>query len=290
MNPIGCHALVWVGGWSPDECRRAIASTRDAGFDLIEIPLLDPSRVDVGVTSRALAESTIGARCSLGLSWATDISSTDVDAVARGEALLGDAVSVARDLGSPYLCGVLYSALGKYTEMPTDVGRANAVAVLGRIARKAAGAGLHLGLEVVNRYESNLVNTCEQALALIDDIGEPNVTVHLDSYHMNIEELDLRQPVLLAGDRLGYVHIGESNRGYLGAGTVDFGQLFGALAEVGYGGTITFESFSSAVVDPDLSRTLGIWRNTWSDGADLARQARRFIDDRMREAGMTGPQ
>lgn len=286
MNPVGCHALVWAGGWSPDDCRRAVNSTRDAGFDLIEIPLLDPRSVDVAMTARVLAEAGIGARCSLGLSWATDISSTDDDAVARGEALLSDAVSAARDLGSPALCGVLYSALGKYPDLPTERGRANVVAVLGRVARKAAQAGISLGLEVVNRYETNVINTCEQALALLDAIGEPNVRVHLDTYHMNIEERDFRTPVLLAADRLGYVHIGESNRGYLGDGTVDFATFFAALGEIGYAGTITFESFSSAVVSPELSRTLGIWRDTWTDGADLAAKARVFIADRMTEAGM----
>lgn len=286
MNPVGCHALVWAGGWSPDECRRAVFSTRDAGFDLIEIPLLDPRSVDVAMTSRALTDAGIGARCSLGLSAATDISSTDDAAVAAGEALLMDAVSATRDLGSPYLCGVLYSALGKYLEMPTERGRANVVAVLGRVARKAAQAGVSLGLEIVNRYETNVINTCEQALLLLDEIGEPNVRIHLDTYHMNIEERDFRTPVLLAGDRLGYVHIGESNRGYLGEGTVDFDTFFNALGEIGYAGTITFESFSSAVVAPELSRILGIWRNTWTDGADLAAKARAFIAAGMAAAGM----
>jgi D-psicose/D-tagatose/L-ribulose 3-epimerase len=255
----------------------AAMSSRDAGFDLIEIPVLDPSSIDVTATTAALRDAGIGARCSLGLSWSTDISSADDSVVARGEALLSDALSVARDVGSPYLGGVIYSALGKYQEMPTERGRSNAVGALRRLAEKARASGISLGLEVVNRYESNLLNTAEQALALIDDIGMANVVVHLDTYHMNIEESDFRTPVIRCGSRLGYVHIGESYRGYLGTGTVDFPQLFGALAEIGYEGTITFESFSSSVVAPDLSRTLAIWRNTWSDSADLARQARAFI-------------
>jgi D-psicose/D-tagatose/L-ribulose 3-epimerase len=94
---------------------------------------------------------------------------------------------------------------------------------------------------------------------------------------MNIEEVDFRQPVLDAGAHLGYVHIGENFRGYLGAGHIDFGQLFGALRDVGYTGAVTFESFSSAVLEPNVSNTLGIWRNVWSDSADLARSARQYI-------------
>ncbi len=279
MNPIGIHALVWVGAWSPGECEQAIASSREAGFDLIEFPVFDPGSLDVAAISRALRAHQLGVRCSLGLARDTDISSADPDVVARGARLLGDAVSVARDLGSPYVGGVIYSALTKYMEMPTARGREHAIGVLRRLAEQAAASDITLGLEVVNRYETNLLNTAEQALRFIDEIGAPNVVVHLDTYHMNIEETDFRSPVLACGERLGYVHLGENFRGYLGTGTVDFTQLFAALAEVGYGGTITFESFSSVVVDPGLSRTLGIWRNVWSDGADLARQARRFIAD-----------
>jgi D-psicose/D-tagatose/L-ribulose 3-epimerase len=83
--------------------------------------------------------------------------------------------------------------------------------------------------------------------------------------------------VLEAGTNLGYVHIGESHRGYLGSGTVDFDSFFRALAVIGYDGPVVFESFSSAVVHPDLSNMLGIWRNLWTDGADLAAHANTFI-------------
>jgi D-psicose/D-tagatose/L-ribulose 3-epimerase len=101
---------------------------------------------------------------------------------------------------------------------------------------------------------------------------------------MNIEEKDLATPVIELGDRLGYVHIGENDRGYLGSGHIDFPAFFGALAKIDYRGPITFESFSSAVVAPGLSVDLAIWRNLWEDGADLARQAFRYIHDGVRDA------
>jgi D-psicose/D-tagatose/L-ribulose 3-epimerase len=287
MNRIGVHALVWVGGWSPAECELAVANTRDAGYDLIEFPVFDPLALDVSAITRSLAAHDLDVTCSLGLSRETDISSADPEVAARGERLLDDVLSVSRDLGSHFVGGVIYSALTKYMDMPTERGRQHAIGALRRLAEKAAASDITLGLEIVNRYETNLLNTAAQAMALIDEIGAANVVVHLDTYHMNIEETDFRSPVLTAGGRLGYVHIGESFRGYLGTGTVDFPQLFGALAEVGYEGTITFESFSSAVVDPGLSRTLGIWRDVWTDGMDLARAARRFIGEQIAQAAMT---
>ena len=77
---------------------------------------------------------------------------------------------------------------------------------------------------------------------------------------------------------MGYFHVGESHRGYLGTGTIDFRTIFRSLADIGYTGTITFESFSSAVVDPNLSNVLAVWRNLWSDGEDLARHAKDFME------------
>ncbi len=277
MNPVGVHALVWAGGWSPAEARHAVASTAQAGFDLIEIPALDPACIDPGLTRDLLAEHGLRAACSLGLGFDTDVSSDDPDTVRRGRELLASAVKLTAGIGADYLGGVLYSALGKYGAPATAAGRRNAVESLRRLAAQAAALDVTLGLEVVNRYESNLINTAEQALTLIDEIGADNIVVHLDTYHMNIEEAGFAAPVALCGERLGYVHAGESNRGYLGTGTVDFAEFFAALHATGYTGTVTFESFSSAVVHPTLSNTLAVWRNLWQDGADLARHARTFI-------------
>jgi D-psicose/D-tagatose/L-ribulose 3-epimerase len=134
----------------------------------------------------------------------------------------------------------------------------------------------------VNRYESNLFNTVAGALAFLDELGDPRIKLHVDTYHMNIEESDLFSPVLAAGDRLGYVHIGESHRGYLGSGTVDFDAFFHSLDLIGYDGPITFESFSTAVVDETLSRSLALWRNLWDDSDDLGAHACTFIRNKIR--------
>lgn len=277
-NKFGLHALVWVGGWSEAESERAIAGTAALGYDLIEIPLLDPARVDTTRTQAQLARHGLAAACSLGLSFDTDISSEDADAVARGEALLNDALAVTRDLGGDYMGGVIYSALGKYDRPPTAAGRANCVAVLRRLAEKAKASGITLGLEPVNRYESNLLNTARQASDFIAEMEVDNIVVHLDVYHMNIEDGNLAKAVRDCGARVGYVHVGESHRGYLGTGTIDFPAFFRALYEISYAGPIVFESFSSAVVDPKLSTALAVWRNLWSDSRDLAEKAKKFMD------------
>jgi D-psicose/D-tagatose/L-ribulose 3-epimerase len=280
-NLLGVHALVWVGGWSKDQCREAIKNSAEAGYGLIEIPALDPKSIDVEHTKATLKEFGLKGACSLGLSFDADINNDDSEIAKRGEARLMDALNVVEQLGGDYLGGVIFSALGKYKFPPTKKARDNAVAALKRLAIAAQAKGITLGLEPVNRYESNLLNTGSQALEMIKDIGEPNVVVHLDIYHMNIEEQDLVSPVLEAGNKLGYVHIGASHRGPLGTGNIDFDSFFGALAKIGYKGTITFESFSSTVVAPDLSSALGIWRNLWTDNKSMAKSAREYIENKI---------
>ena len=282
MNTLGVHAFVWVGGWSHADCDRAISKTVEAGFDLLEITAMDPAASVIDYTRRALDRSGLKSSVSLGLSPETDINSEDRATVAAGHRMLTTALDVVEGIGSRYLCGVIYSALTKYSTPTTPAARANSAAVIKEIAQDAARREISLGLEFVNRYETNLINTVSETLAFMDEIDEPNVFVHADTYHMNIEETDFRSPILLCSDRLGYVHIGESNRGYLGAGTIDFDSFFGALLDVGYSGPVTFESFSSAVVGPQLSNALGVWRDLWSDSMDLAVNAREFMSTRMR--------
>lgn len=280
MNPLGVHALVWVGDWSEPSARLAIESTRETGFDLIEIPLLDPWGVDAAMTRRLLDDNGLQATCSLGLGSDTDVSSEDERVVAKGRDLLAAAVEAAHGFGATHMCGVLYSMMGKYGAPISDTSRRHAAESMAWLHERTTEAGIDLSLEVVNRYETNVANTAAEMLAFIDAAGA-DIGVHLDSYHMNIEENGLTEPVEQCGDRFRYLHIGESHRGYLGTGNVDFDQLFAAVRASGFSGPVTFESFSSAVVNADLTPMLALWRNLWTDGRDLATHARAFMAERL---------
>lgn len=276
----GGHALVWSGDWTPEGARKAISGAARAGYDYIEIALLDPWKVDVALTKDLLQEFNLRAHASLGLSASTDVTRIDAAIVAKGDELLCKATDVLHAIGGKELCGVIYCALGKYPGPASKRNRANSVSAMQRLADYAADKGININLEVVNRYETNIMNTGIEGLAFLDQVDRPNAYLHLDTYHMNIEEDGMEQSVLAAKDRLGYVHIGESHRGYLGTGNVDFDKFFGALKQIDYRGPITFESFSSEVVDPNLSNTLCVWRNLWKDSDDLAKKALSFIKER----------
>ena len=111
-----------------------------------------------------------------------------------------------------------------------------------------------------------------------------NVKVHLDVYHMNIEESDIVAAIIETGDYLGYFHTGDSHRGYMGSGSIDLAGVFRALVKADYTGPITFESFSSRVVGQPLEGILGIWRNLWEDGRDLAAHAKMYTDAQLKSA------
>jgi sugar phosphate isomerase/epimerase len=124
-----------------------------------------------------------------------------------------------------------------------------------RIAARAAELNLRLAMEVLNRYESHLLNTAAQAVQFVADVADvadvsaPNVGILLDAYHMNIEEADPAAAILDAGEHLILFHAADSNRQAVGRGHTDFLALMGALRRVGYAGDIVIEC-TAAGPDP----------------------------------------
>jgi sugar phosphate isomerase/epimerase len=110
-----------------------------------------------------------------------------------------------------------------------------------QIGSRAQQLGLSLAMEVLNRYESHLLNTARGALVFVEETGLPNVGVLLDAYHMNIEEADPAAAVTAAGDRLLLFHAADSNRQAVGRGHTDFAALARALRQVSYSGDVIFE-------------------------------------------------
>jgi D-psicose/D-tagatose/L-ribulose 3-epimerase len=284
MQRLGIHSFVWTDGQTQAGLEAALEQSAAAGFRLIEFAYLRPERFDLDALARRAAALDLAVTVTMGLPPFADVSSEDAAVVRAGEELLANAVAAVRDVGGTRLGGILYSAHHKYAAKPSERGRKNSIAAIARAAEVAKAAGVDLVLELVNRFESNLLNTTAQGLEFIAETGSDHVTLHLDTFHMNIEEANPAAAIRLAGDRIGYFHIGESNRGYLGDGVIAFDPIFDALLDIGYANDITFESFSGAVVDDALTVACAIWRDTWSDSKPLAAHAKAFIDLKREEA------
>jgi D-psicose/D-tagatose/L-ribulose 3-epimerase len=260
-----------------------ISGAAEAGLDFVEIPLLDPENMDVEHTRSLLQEHGLGCACSLGLPKEVHLP-FDPDGAER---FLNGAVEFSAALGTPVLTGCLYTHLGTLTGKPPEPEELEACArVLKSVARRAAGSGVRLGIEAVNRYETYLVNLAAQANDLLDAIDEPNVFVHLDTYHMNIEEKGFYDPIISLGSRLGYIHLSESDRGTPGTGNVHWDEVFRGLKDADYSGALVMESF--AAVNEAIIGATALWRDVVGDPDALVTDGLAFLRAKGVEHGLLG--
>ncbi len=285
MRRLGIHSFVWTDGQTQEGLEMALEKSAMCGYQMIEFAYLRPEKFDLDRLSKRAQELDIEIVVTMGLPAEADVSSEDKSVVSRGKVLLSDAVKAVRDIGGIRLGGIPYSMHGKYDSMPTRTGWMNSAEAIAATADVAKDCGVELVLEVVNRFESNLLNTTAQGLEFINDTGRDDVFLHLDTFHMNIEEADPAAAIRLAGDKCTYFHFNENYRGYLGTGTIDFPSIFSALVDADcQNRDIVFESFSSRIVDEGLSKVCGIWRDTWDDNEPLAAHAKAFIESNWFEA------
>lgn len=284
MRRLGIHSFVWTGGQTQEGLEMALEKSAEHGYRAIEFAYLRPEKFDLDKLAKKAQSLDIAVGVTMGLPLDHDVSSTDPEAIARGRDMLSNAVKAVRDIGGDKLGGILYSAHTKYNRAPTAEGWKNSVDVLAGIGDEARAANVDIVLEIVNRFETNLLNTTAQGLKYLDDADNDQLRLHMDTFHMNIEEADPAAAIRMAGDKLGYFHIGESNRGYLGDGVINFDKIFDALEDIDYKRDIVFESFSTAIVDEALSMACAIWRDTWNDNDPLAAHAKQFIELKRAEA------
>ncbi|HEX5079051.1 MAG TPA: sugar phosphate isomerase/epimerase, partial [Geminicoccaceae bacterium] len=272
MIRFGMHSSLWTARWTPGAVEALVPQAARHGLDVIEIALLAPETIDVEHSRAVLAEHGIAPTCSLSL----PLEVTAPLHPNKAEAFLLRALEVAHALGAGTLSGVTYATLGYTTGAPpAEQEYVNIANALRPVARRAAALGMTIGLEPCNRYETHLVNTAEQAVRLIERIGEPNVMIHLDTYHMNIEEKGFAHGIRAAGGRLRYIHLSESHRGVPGTGTVDWDATFKALAETGFDGDMVIESF--VTLPPEIARALSVWRPVAESAEQVLRDGVPFL-------------
>lgn len=285
MNPIGLNMLVYAANWSESSARRVFEAAARIGYDFVEVLIFDPETIDAEMTARFSAEFNVGVAAGLCGKLTADLSNPDPEIARRGESWISAAIEKARDMGATMLGGPSFSAVHRYAVAPSEWARERAVEAYGRLAKQARASGVRLGLEALNRYESNFINTVAQAADICRRVGTDSMFVHGDLFHMMIEEGDLAQAVESVRDCLGYVHVAESHRGYLGTGNTDWRKFFAALASIGYEGPITFESFSAQVLGPDLAGLIALWRDHWTDPDHVAAHALAFLRTQLADAG-----
>lgn len=258
---------------------------KDMGLDFLEIPLMRLELVDPIAIRKRRQEVGLGVCCSTALSARTDLTSSDPLVRKQGIKYLKDCIDCCGEMGSKILTGVLYSEIGKKaTTRPADQEWQWSADGLREVADYASVKDITLGLEPVNRYETYLINTVQQALRLKELIGRPNVKVHLDTYHMNIEEKDFYKAAKTAAGQLCHIHAAENDRGIPGSGLVDWDGLFRALAEQSYAGLMALESFIE--VSENMRAATCVWRDLAPSGDILVTEGLKFLKN-MEKKGLT---
>lgn len=279
---LGIHAYAWCSQWS-NETLDLIDRVKGLGLDFIEIPLMVLETLDSKAVKDRLQKVGLDACTSTVLLNDTDITSDDASVRRKGIDYLKNCVKSTSEIGARNFTGVIYSQHVKpVVKRPTEQTWKYSAEALKEVAQYAGTLGINIGLEPVNRYETYLVNTCEQALKLKEMTGEPNVKIHLDTYHMNIEEKSFYKATLIAGKDLIHYHLCENDRGIPGTGLVDWDGIFRALGEMDYQGYAALESF----VDATDNMNTWVWRQLAKDGDTLVKEGVEFIQKMQRKYGL----
>ena len=281
MQGFGVHTSMWTMSWDKEGCEHAVAKAQSYNMDFLEIALLDPPSVDAEHSRKTLEAAGMRAVCSLGLPEAVWASRNPDGAIT----FLKMALDKTAAIGAEALSGVVYGGIGERTGVPpTDAELDNVTRTLSAAAAHAKSLGLLFGIEPVNRYETHLLNTGWQAVEMIKRIGAENMFVHLDTYHMNIEEKGAAQAILDAQEYLRYIHLSESDRGTPGMGTVDWGEIFVALRAINFSGGLAMESFVN--MPPEIAFGLSVWRPVASGEAEVMEKGLPFLRNKAEQYGL----
>ncbi len=284
MNKLGIFMNFWEKTWKADY-QYYINKTADIGFDILEFqaqPLLEMTDEACRAIKKAADSRNVELSYSLGLNPKYDISSEDRETRACGIRYLKDIVRKIAVMEGELFSGVTYAGWG----IPSHfIGAAEKADMLNRsvesmreVLKTAEEYGVTICVEAVNRFESPLINTAEEAVRYIELVDSKNVGVHLDTYHMNIEENSIGDAIRLTGNRLRHFHTGENNRNVPGRGHLNWPEIFSALREIGYEKSIVSEPF--LMMGDEVGYDIRAWRDLLKDSSEksLDREAKYLLD------------
>jgi D-psicose/D-tagatose/L-ribulose 3-epimerase len=234
---------------------------KEWGFDFVEIAVEDPSNIDPGYIRSELDKNGLECRSVCAATGpGRDLRGNRKEQVTSKEYVRA-LIDIAPILGSNLVAGPIYSSVGRadlVTQSDKNKQWNLVVENLSELCEYAFRSKVKLAIEPLNRYETDFINTSEQALQMIKDVGSPSLFLHLDAFHMNVEEKDPASAILRAGDKLALLHASGSDRGTPGGDQINWDRIFYALDKINYEGDIVIESFTPDV--QIIAKAASIWR------------------------------
>lgn len=274
---IGINSFLFVSPFTTDSVK-LFKKFKKWGFDTVELPIEAPEHIDP-VKVREAAERAglaIGSVCAC-MGPGRDFRGSAADqetAMAYCKALIDQMVV----MGCPSLIGPVYSVVGRigaHDDAEKKAQFALVVKNLKILAAYAESKGVQICVEPLNRFETDFLNTCDQALKLLKAVRSPALRLHLDTFHMNIEEKSQAAAILKAGKLLGHFHACGSDRGTPGNDHIDWKPIVATLKRIKYRGDVVIESFTTDV--KVIARAAAIWRKMEPTRDEIATKGLAFL-------------
>jgi D-psicose/D-tagatose/L-ribulose 3-epimerase len=272
----GIHQLLFVENFTKKEIP-ILDKVKELGFDGIEFVLFEPDAFPVAAVRQHAQSIGLEINTAIGLSPEHNLISPDPAIRRRGIEFMKKLVNVTQQLDAENLTGVNYAGWGYLTgKMRTQQEWDWGVESFREVCQFAREhTDVKLCTEVVNRFESHFLNIAADAVRFLDEVGEPNARIHLDSFHMIREEDSIAEAIRICGKKLGYVHACESQRGIPGTGLVPWEEFFATLNSVGYDDWVIIESFTTEL--ENVARLCSIWRKLADSPEQLASKGLAFL-------------
>lgn len=275
---FGVNTFVWVSPCTTQAAVELAPHVKELGFDILELSIENPALIDVRRVKQAILENGLQPIVCGAFGLERNLCSTNPEYVENAKTYIRWLIDAAAELGSPVVCGPMYSAVGK-DHLEDENARKNewkmAVAGVREMAEYAEPKGVKLAMETLNRFETDMLNVVSQGLEFISQTGMENVGFHLDTFHMHLEEKNSGDAIRAAGNKIFHFHACENDRGVPGTGQVHWNVISRALKEVGYDGPVVIESFTSQV--KEIARAVCIWREIAPSQDAIAADGLKFL-------------
>lgn len=279
MNQFGIHYAYWGNQWDVDLCQR-IRLAADAGFDDLEITppdyMISMDREQMNDLKHCASDYGIEMSFCIGFPASKDMSSPDAAVRQAGIDYSKRMIDACAYMGGRILSGILYSQWPCLYDHPITPAYkqecwARGVESVREVVSYAADAGMEYAIEMVNRFEQFIVNSADEGIQFVSEVGHPNTKLLLDVFHSNIEEDSIPEAIRKIGPLLAHMHISEANRRLPGSGSgIPWTEVARALKDIHYQGRIVLEPF--VATGGPVGNDLRIWRDLEKDVSLESRQ------------------
>ena len=265
MNKLGIFVNFWEKTWNINY-KYYIDKMVKLGYDILEFqaqPLLNMTDEECRAIKKYADERGIELSYSLGLNPKYDVASKDNEVRKGGVEYLSNIVRKIAVMEGELFSGVTYCGWGVPSHFVDEKEKQGllerSVDSMQQVMKVAEKEGVTVCCEAVNRFESPLVNTAKEAIWYADAVNSKNIGIHLDTYHMNIEEDNIGDAIRLVGKRLRHFHTGENNRNIPGRGHLNWDEIFQALKDIDYKKNIVSEPF--LMMGDEVGYDIRVWRD-----------------------------